>query len=65
MINEYNSNPKNQQLKSVSLNFEIEKYASKINYLRALKVSSGNKAAIQPHINFTDFFSRLRDDLNT
>ena len=62
-INSYNDNPKNQEFRAISLKFDIENYISKINYLKDLKEDSIRKAALEPHHNFSDYFSKLGFDL--
>lgn len=63
-IREYNANPKNEQLKAVSLNYDIENLNSKIIYLRELKDVSIRRVKNQPNTNFTEFFNRLSLDLD-
>jgi hypothetical protein len=58
-IREYNANPKNEQLKAVSLNYDIENLNSKIIYLRELKDVSIRRVKNQPNTNFTEFFTDL------
>ena len=64
-IDQYNNNPKNEQFKGVSLQYDIDNYQSKIRYLEDLKERAFRKAKTQPNTNFTDFYKQLGLDLKS